>query len=211
MKTALSLFILPYLRAPVCGWNFRQLTIASKLLQQAEPRNHPSLRSFRQSKSFSCTHFAIQSPFNYLCTTAGVKNAASLLLFMLTFNRNYVGLAILIFAIEVVIALYVRDSFVRPYLGDVLVVILIYCFIRSFLRIPVLPLAIGVLIFSFTIEFLQYLRLVEWLGLGKSKIARTIIGSSFSWFDILSYAAGIAIVLLVEKYALRKTLSLRAD
>ena len=118
---------------------------------------------------------------------------------MLTFNKNYFGLAILIFFIEVLIALYVHDDFVRPYLGDVLVVILIYCFIKSFLILPALTVAIIVLIFSFTIEWLQFLNIVEKLDLEKSGIARTIIGTSFSWIDLLTYIAGIVIVLTVEK------------
>ncbi|MFV5689207.1 DUF2809 domain-containing protein [Flavobacterium sp. ZT3R25] len=123
---------------------------------------------------------------------------------MLTFNKNYFGFAILIFFIEVLIALFVNDNFVRPYLGDVLVVILIYCFLKSFLRLPVLTVALFVLIFSFTIEFFQFLNIVEKLHLEKSKIARTVIGTSFSWIDLLTYIAGIAIVIAVEKYGLKK-------
>jgi hypothetical protein len=123
---------------------------------------------------------------------------------MLTFNKNYFGYAILIFFIEVLIALYIHDRFVRPYLGDVLVVILMYCFLKSFLKLPVLTIAIAVLIFSFTIEFLQYLNIATTLGLEKSKIARTVIGTSFSWIDLLTYIIGITIVLGVEKYWLKK-------
>lgn len=123
---------------------------------------------------------------------------------MLTFNKNYFGFTILIFLTEVLIALYVHDSFVRPYFGDVLVVILLYCFFKSFLRLPVLPVAIGVLIFSFTIELLQFFNIVEKLNLGHSKIARTVIGTSFSWIDLLCYAAGIAIVIGLEKYRQKK-------
>lgn len=129
---------------------------------------------------------------------------------MLVFNKNYFGLAVLIFTLEVLIALFVRDSFIRPYFGDVLVVILIYCFVRSFFRIPVFVLAMGVLAFSFTIEFLQYLHIVDKLGLKESAIARTVIGTSFAWNDILAYIAGIAIVLLVEKYLLKRSLGLRS-
>jgi hypothetical protein len=124
---------------------------------------------------------------------------------MLTFNKNYFGFVILLFFIEVLIALYINDRFVRPYLGDVLVVILIYCFLKSFLKLPVLTVAIAVLGFSFTIEFLQFLNIVEKLGLEKSKIARTVIGTSFSWIDLLSYIVGIAIVLIIEKHWLKKT------
>ena len=125
---------------------------------------------------------------------------------MLTFNKNYFGFAILIFFIEVLIALFVNDSFIRPYLGDVLVVILMYCFLKSFLQLPVLTVAIFVLAFSFAIEFLQFLNIVEKLRLEKSKIARTVIGTSFSWIDLLTYIAGIAIVIVVEKYWFKKEL-----
>lgn len=123
---------------------------------------------------------------------------------MLTFNKKYFLLTILIFAIEVLIALYVHDTIIRPYIGDVLVVILIYCFIKSFLKFPVLPVAIFVLLFSFTIEFLQYFNIVEKLGLQNSKIARTVIGTSFAWIDLVCYAVGIIIVLIAEKGIIKK-------
>lgn len=117
---------------------------------------------------------------------------------MLTFNKKYFLLTILIFAIEVFIALYVHDTIIRPYIGDVLVVILIYCFVKSFLKLPVLPAAVFVLLFSFGVEFLQYLNIVEKLGLQNSKIARTVIGTSFAWIDLVCYIAGIIIVLIAE-------------
>jgi hypothetical protein len=122
------------------------------------------------------------------------------------FNKNYFGLSLLILAIEILIALYVHDTIIRPYMGDVLVVILIYCFLKSFLKISILTTAIAVLIFSFIIEFLQLINIIEILDLGKSAIARIVIGTSFSWLDLLTYIVGIAIVLMVEKYVLKKNL-----
>lgn len=130
---------------------------------------------------------------------------------MITFNKNYFGLASLIFGIEVLIAFYVTDNFVRPYLGDVLVVILIYCFLKSFLKLPVLVAALLVLAFSFAIDYLQFLHIVEKLGLEKSKMARTVIGTSFGWIDLLAYIVGIAIVLIVEKYWLKKEIKAAAN
>ena len=41
-------------------------------------------------------------------------------------------IALVIFLSEVYIALFVKDSFIRPYFGDVLVTALICCFIRVF-------------------------------------------------------------------------------
>jgi hypothetical protein len=123
---------------------------------------------------------------------------------MLRFNRNYFALAVLLFAIEVVIALFVHDNFVRPYVGDVLVVILIYCLVKSFLNLPDFVLALGVLLFAFTIEFLQYIKIVNVLGLEKSNLARTVMGTSFAWLDMLAYVVGVGFVLIVEKQFQKK-------
>ena len=118
---------------------------------------------------------------------------------LLKFNRLYFGLAVLIFAIEILIATFVHDRIIRPYVGDVLVVILIYCAVKSFLDTPVLTTALSVLVFSFAIEGLQYLNIVDRLGLQNSTIAATIIGNSFAWIDIFAYIIGIILVLLFEK------------
>ena len=37
-----------------------------------------------------------------------------------------------LFLIEGAIAIWVHDRFVRPYMGDVLVAVLVYCFVRIF-------------------------------------------------------------------------------
>lgn len=123
------------------------------------------------------------------------------------FNKTYFALAVLIFIIEVLIALFVHDLVIRPYVGDVLVVILIYCFVRSFLDLPVLPTAFAVLVFSFVIETLQYFEIVNRLRLQDSKIAATVIGNSFAWMDVLAYIIGIIIVIGVEIAAGKKMLT----
>jgi hypothetical protein len=116
-----------------------------------------------------------------------------------TFNKTYFVLFAFLFNIELLIALHVHDTIIRPYIGDVLVVILIYCFIKSFLKTKVLPTAIFVLLFAFGIEMLQYINIVEKLRLKGSDVARTAIGTSFEWMDILCYIVGVVIILVVEK------------
>lgn len=118
---------------------------------------------------------------------------------MLTFNRTYFGLTILLFAVEVLIALFVHDGFVRPYVGDFLVVIFIYCFIKSFLKLSTIKVAGFVLLFSFSIEFLQYFKFVKRLGLGKSALANVILGNAFAWLDLVAYLTGIIAVVVVER------------
>lgn len=123
---------------------------------------------------------------------------------MLTFNKKFFLLALALFIIEVLIALYVRDSFVRPYVGDYLVVMLIYCAVRSFFKIPVVKTAIGVLLFSYLIEVLQYFRIVDRLGLQDNTVAKTVIGYGFEWMDLLAYTLGVLTILLLERKNLKK-------
>ena len=118
----------------------------------------------------------------------------------MTFNLRYFAWTCLLFVIELIIGIFVHDSFIRPYIGDFLVVILIYCFIKSFFKISVINAAIFVLLFSFLVETLQYLNFVEVIGLEKYKIAKIIIGNSFSWSDIFAYIAGIIVTLSMEYF-----------
>jgi len=118
---------------------------------------------------------------------------------MLQFQVRYFIAAVVLFVTEVLIALYVHDTIIRPYIGDVLVVILIYCFVRSFFRVPVFITAVWVLLFAYTIEMLQYFNMVEKLGLENSKLASVVMGTSFAWKDMFAYTVGFALVLLVEK------------
>jgi len=117
----------------------------------------------------------------------------------LKFNKIYFAFTISLFIVEILIALYVHDSFVRPYIGDFLVVILIYCFVKSFLNIPVFAACLYVLIFSYLVEILQYFKIVEILHLQDFKFARIIIGTSFAWMDIIAYTAGIGLTFIIEK------------
>ncbi len=121
---------------------------------------------------------------------------------MFTFNKKFFFFTITLFIIEVLIALYVRDNFVRPYVGDYLVVMLIYCGIRTFIKASVIKIAIGVLLFSYLIEVLQYFRLVDRLGLQDNIVAKTVIGYGFEWKDILAYTLGIITVLILERKAI---------
>lgn len=115
------------------------------------------------------------------------------------FNVYYFIWSIVLFLIELYIALYVRDNFIRPYIGDTLVVILIYSVVRAFFSISILKAATGVLLFSFAIEFLQYFKIVEILGLQSSSIARTVIGTTFTWEDLLAYTLGFIMILCFEQ------------
>lgn len=102
----------------------------------------------------------------------------------------YAILTVLLVGVEVIIALFVHDKFVRPYGGDILVVIVVYCFVRIFIpeKFPLMPLA--VFIFACIVEGLQYIHIVDLLGLTDNRFLSTLVGTSASFEDILCYAAG---------------------
>lgn len=103
---------------------------------------------------------------------------------------------VFILVVEFIIALFIHDAIIRPYVGDILVVILIYYFIKSFVRTKHIYLVIAVLLFSYFTEFAQYLKIVEILGLQDNRLMRTIIGSVFSWGDIFCYTNRCSSLLL---------------
>ncbi len=111
----------------------------------------------------------------------------------------YIFLTLLLLIIEVLIALFVHDQFVRPYIGDVLVVVLLYTFIRIFIPEGVRLLPFYIFIFAAGVEVLQYFRIVEVLGLQNSTFFRILMGSVADIHDVVCYGIGCILLALVEK------------
>lgn len=104
-----------------------------------------------------------------------------------------------IFIAEVMIALYVHDTLIRPWGGDFLVVLMLYCLVRGFTHWNVMVAALVVLIFAWMVEIMQYFQIVRVLGLEGNGLARTVIGTSFSWADMLAYTLGVGFILGMER------------
>lgn len=116
------------------------------------------------------------------------------------FSLKYFIATIVIFLVEVLIATKLKDIFfVRAYLGDVIVVILLYTFVKSFFIINNQKLILGILAFSCLIEFAQFFNIAEKLGFQQGSLMYIVIGNSFSWIDILCYVAGCLILFLFVK------------
>jgi len=110
----------------------------------------------------------------------------------------YAIAAFILLGMEVAIALFVHDDFVRPYIGDVLVVVLIHCAVR--VVFPGRPKLLPVYVFAFAclVELTQHMRLLELLGLGHIVWLNVIVGGTFDWRDIACYAVGCAVVGALE-------------
>ncbi|RYZ94082.1 MAG: DUF2809 domain-containing protein [Sphingobacteriaceae bacterium] len=117
----------------------------------------------------------------------------------MSFKFYYFLPFVLLLIVEVLIAIYVHDNWVRPYAGDLLVVIMLYCLVKSLINATVIPAALSVLVFAYLVELSQYFHLVSLLRLENNSVARVVMGSSFSWIDILAYTLGILLVIGVEK------------
>jgi hypothetical protein len=104
---------------------------------------------------------------------------------------QYLLAAIRILIAEILVATVFSDIIViRSYISDYLVVILLFCLVKSFWNVPSLALAISVFIFACIIESAQYFHLANVLGLHSGSVLRILIGTSFSWIDILMYLGG---------------------
>ncbi len=125
------------------------------------------------------------------------------------FNIKYLLFTVALLMIELVIGLYFHDAIIRPFGGDFLVVILIYCFVKTFINAPVNNTALAVLSFAYLVEVSQCFHFIRIVGLENSKAARIIMGTSFSWADMLMYTLGIILVVTLE-HAFTKTSKLKA-
>ena len=97
---------------------------------------------------------------------------------------------LLLLSVEVFIALFVRDAFIRPYGGDILVTVLICCLVRIFFLEKIKLLPLWVFLFAAAVEVGQYFDYVTLLGLGDIEFFRILLGTSFSAADIVCYGIG---------------------
>lgn len=118
---------------------------------------------------------------------------------MFRFQTNYFLTALFLLLVLGFIAIYVQDPFIRPYGGDFLVVIFLYCLLRSLVSISVINALLAVLLFAFVIEGLQAFHALKLLKLEGNKIASVVLGSHFEWLDMLLYALGALVVYLTER------------
>lgn len=119
----------------------------------------------------------------------------------------YAIVTLVLLVIEILIALFVHDNFIRPYIGDVLVVILIYFIVRIIIPDKVVLLPLYVFIFAIFTEIMQYINIVEILGLQDNKFFRILIGSVFDVSDILSYGVGCLLLGIYEFLKVKKSKS----
>lgn len=119
---------------------------------------------------------------------------------MIAFRPGYALATLALFAVEICIALFVRDAWLRPYGGDVLAAALVYCGLRAVTVLRVgaaVAIAFGIAVL---VELGQLIGLLDLVGLRGNGVARVVLGGSFEWQDFVAYGAGALAVLLIERW-----------
>ena len=112
-------------------------------------------------------------------------------------------ISILLLGIEILIGLF-GQGWVRIYLGDVLVVILLYTIVRTIIpnkKMPWFIIPSAILVFAFIVEFLQLWGFCDRFGI-TNELLRIIIGTGFSTVDLICYLIGI-IPCCVAEFVIR--------
>lgn len=121
-------------------------------------------------------------------------------------NKRFIYFITFLFLLltEILIALFVKDRFIRPYIGDVLVIILICAFLRIFFPEKPKFLPLYATVFGITVEFLQYFDFAAFLGAESNRFISILLGRTFDIKDIFCYAAGGMLFFTAELITRRK-------
>ncbi len=117
---------------------------------------------------------------------------------VIRFSLQKAMISMVLFAVLAVIALFIRDNFIRPFLGDVLVVIWLYYLISTIWSACPVKLTFIVVSFAFLVEIGQYFQVLRLLELDSNSILRIILGATFDWLDLLAYSTGGGCCLILE-------------
>lgn len=113
-------------------------------------------------------------------------------------NKSYISPTLVLLTTELVIGLFVHDKLIRPFIGDLLVVILLYSAARIFVQWQVTTTALVVLLFAYSVELSQYFHLIYHLGWQNSLLAQLVLGTSFSPTDMGMYSLGFVAIIATE-------------
>lgn len=112
----------------------------------------------------------------------------------------YSVLFVLFLAIEIFIGEFAAPKgFVRCYLGDVLIMPVMFCFVRIFTDKFEKSLPVALLTFACFVEFIQSVDVCGLLGIDKKSLLAVIIGTSGDIKDILCYVCGTILIYIISK------------
>jgi len=117
----------------------------------------------------------------------------------MSLRAKHLAIAATVFLAEALIATtFARIGFVRSYLSDFLAVIFLYHLAKAVRDFPARPLAISVFAVATIIEIAQAFHLADALGFRRGSLPSILLGTHFSWLDLLMYALGCLTCVLAD-------------
>lgn len=104
----------------------------------------------------------------------------------------------IILIIECLIAIFLKQGFIRQNVGDILVVPCIYTMLKIIFPQKIKFLDLYVLIFAIIVEILQLLNITTILS-NNNKILSIALGGTFDIKDIICYILGFISIIVVQK------------
>lgn len=111
---------------------------------------------------------------------------------------KYLIIFIIIFMVEVFIGAYSHSGIIRNYVGDILVIPVMYFFIRIIYPKRIRKLPYILFLFAVIVEILQYMKINNILGIEGSSLLGILLGSTGDIKDILCYFIGTIIIIIID-------------
>ena len=103
-----------------------------------------------------------------------------------------------------IVVLFSSNGFIRGFLGDTVIVILLYSLMQSIKDFDSLLLSVGITLFAYTIEITQYFKIIPLLGFQENFFTRIVFGSVFDPLDLIAYTIGGLLAYFLDKNMIKK-------
>lgn len=124
-------------------------------------------------------------------------------------KRRWIYIGLLSFFLSlciIVVQFFDSNRFIRGFIGDSIIVMVIYSFFKTIADFNSIKLAVSIILFSFVIETLQYFKIIRILGFEENYITRIIFGSVFDSMDLLAYLIGVFVIYSIDMFIISKFL-----
>lgn len=117
----------------------------------------------------------------------------------------YILISLFLFILCIlIVVLFSSNPFIRGFLGDAVIVMLLYSVTKSVRDFDSLWLCVGVTVFAYLIEFSQYLKIIPLLGFQENLFTRIVFGSVFDPLDLLAYTIGGIMIYILDINIIKK-------
>ncbi|HRG48813.1 MAG TPA: DUF2809 domain-containing protein [Leptospiraceae bacterium] len=117
----------------------------------------------------------------------------------------YIVLSLILFILCIlIVVLFSSNGFIRGFLGDTVIVILLYSLMQSIKDFDSLLLSVGITLFAYAIEITQYFKIIPLLGFQENFFTRIVFGSIFDPLDLIAYTIGGLLSFFLDRIIIKK-------